>query len=35
MYDYLANGAPLPENSIVQGVMVDPSNYKGLISGCK
>ena len=35
MYDYLANGTPLPENSIVQGVMVDPTNYKGTIEGCK
>jgi L-arabinose transport system substrate-binding protein len=35
MYDYLANGTPLPENSIVKGVMVDPTNYKGTIDGCK
>jgi L-arabinose transport system substrate-binding protein len=35
MYDYLANGTPLPDNSIVQGVMVDPTNYKGTIEGCK
>jgi L-arabinose transport system substrate-binding protein len=35
MYDYLANGTPLPENSIVQGVMVDSTNYKQNIEGCK
>jgi L-arabinose transport system substrate-binding protein len=35
MYDYLANDTPLPENSIVQGVMVDSTNYKAAIEGCK
>jgi L-arabinose transport system substrate-binding protein len=35
VYDYLANGTPMPENSIVQGVMVDPANYKQFIEGCK
>jgi len=34
LYDYLANGTPIPENSIVQGVMVDPTNYATTIEGC-
>lgn len=35
MYDYLTKGTALPENSIIPGVMVDPSNYKTTLEGCK